>query len=122
MMLKRLLAGLFLVCAFASFAVAQSAQAQTSESLAISTKHHKEIEADIAQGKKLVEQVLKTEKVSKDEEMQKRVKRIGGTMADLANKTHLVALWGDKQFSKFDYDFTVLEGKDVNAFSIPGGH
>ncbi len=123
-MVKRLLLGLGLVYAIAPLGFCQSTtdSASGKSDLTIDVKHQKDIDGDIAMGKKYVEQVEKTEKISKDEEMQKRVKRIGGVMADLANKTHIIALWGDKRYSKFDYDFKVLQGKDVNAFSLPGGH
>jgi len=123
-MVKRLLLGLSLVFAMATLGFCQAAPSSTKGDgdLTIDAKHQKDIDGDIAMGKKYVEQVEKTEKISKNEEMQKRVQRIGGTMAELANKTHIIALWGDKRYSKFDYDFKVLEGKDVNAFSLPGGH
>jgi predicted Zn-dependent protease len=117
-MLKRLVPGLILACSLISVGFAQS----TSDPLAIDAKHQKDIDGDKEQGRKLVETVEKNEKMSKNEDMQKRVQRVGGEMAALANKTHLATLWGDKRFSKFDYDFKVLEGKDVNAFSLPGGH
>lgn len=121
-MVKKLLFGLSLIFAIAPCAYTQTAPATGDADLTIDAKHQKDIDGDIAMGKKYVEQVEKTEKISKDEEAQKRVQRIGGELAAIANKTHLIALWGDKRFSKFDYDFKVLQGKDVNAFSLPGGH
>lgn len=122
-MVKRLLLAIGLALAVCPFVSAQSNPPSTSDSdLTIDAKHQKDIDGDIAQGKKFAEEVAKTEKPTKNDDMQKRVERVGGVMAALANKTHLVALWGDKRFSKFDYDFKVLQGKDVNAFSLPGGH
>jgi predicted Zn-dependent protease len=118
-MLKRLLPAL--VLAFAVFSAAH-AQTAAQDPLAIDPKHQKDIDEDIKQGDSIVKDVEKQEKVSKDEDMQKRVKSVGTVMGDLANKTHLIALWGDKRFSKYSYTFTVLQGKDVNAFSLPGGH
>ena len=118
MMLKRLLPAIALACGLAT-----PLFAQTADPLAIDAKHQKDIDADIKQGAELVKTVEKQEKISKNEDMQKRVQRIGAVMAAIANKTHLIASWGDKRFSKFDYDFKVLEGeKNVNAFSLPGGH
>src|SRR5579885_1407819 len=135
-MLKRLLPGLIVACSLTSFGHAQTAgQAQTQDAvqnagptgpgdpLYIDPKHQKEIDADKKEGAQYVIDVEKHEKLSTNEDMQNRVKRIGAVMAAIANKTHLIALWGDKRFSKFDYDFKVLQGKDnVNAFSLPGGH
>ena len=117
-MLKRLLPGL--VLALATLSLAQNQPA--ADPLAIDAKHQKDIDADNKQGDGLVKEVEKTIKISKNEDMQKRVDAVGATMADLANKTHIIASWGDKRFSKYTYTFKVVEGKDVNAFSLPGGH
>ena len=124
MMLKRLIAGLLLCAAFcAAYAQDNKPVTDPNDPLYISPEHQKDIDSDIKEGADYVKTVEKQEKLSKDDDMQKRVQRIGAIMAALANKTHLIALWGDKRFSKFDYDFKVLEGKDnVNAFSLPGGH
>lgn len=98
------------------------AQTASPDAPAVDPKHQKDIDADKAQGKKYSEEVEKQYKLSKDEAMQERVKRVGAEMAAIANRTKLETPWGDKQFSKFDYEFKVLEGKDnVNAFSLPGG-
>ena len=120
-MLKRLLPSLVLVMAAFSAVEAQCAKS-ADDPLYIDPKHQKEIDADVKEGDDFVKQVEKQEKVSKDQDMQDRVQRIGAVMAGIANKTHLIASWGDKRYSKFNYDFKVLEGKDVNAFSLPGGH
>jgi len=117
-MLKRLLA--CLICGTFIFSVA--AAQSTSDPLAIDAKHQKDIDNDIKQGADYAKQVEDHEKLSKDQDMQDRVKKIGAVMADIANHTHLIASWGDKRFSKYSYEFKVLQGKDVNAFSLPGGH
>ncbi len=118
MMLNRLIA-----CLACALTVSAVVCAQTSpDPLAIDAKHQKDIDNDIKQGADVAKQVEEHEKLSKDEDMQARVKRIGAIMADLANHTHLIASWGDKRFSKYNYEFKVLQGKDVNAFSLPGGH
>jgi hypothetical protein len=54
--------------------------------------------------------------------MQARVERIGKELAAIANSHQLIATWGDKRFSPFTYHFKVIQGTDVNAFSLPGGY
>jgi beta-barrel assembly-enhancing protease len=118
MMLKRAFLGLVLSCSV--FAVAQ--EKKEVETLTIDAKHQKDIDEDIKEGEEFSKTVEKTEKLSKNEAMLARLQKVGGIMAELANKTHLTARWGDKRYSKFNYDFKLLEGKDnVNAFSLPGG-
>lgn len=85
-------------------------------------KQAADIKADEEQGKKLMAQVEKELKLSKNKAYQERVSRIGQQMARVANHNHTVALWGDKRDNTFHYTFKVLEGDDINAFSLPGGH
>lgn len=82
----------------------------------------KDIDADIAWGKKIIEEAAKELKYSKSTQFTDRLNRIGAEMAKIANENRVEASWGDRRFSKFPYQFYVLEGDDVNAFSIPGGY
>lgn len=84
-------------------------------------QHQKDLDGDTAMGKKFVIEVEKQEKLSKNKEYQDRVNRIGQELAAIARSTPVEVLWGDKRLNKFDYTFKVLEGTDVNAFSLPGG-
>lgn len=77
---------------------------------------------DVDIGKKYSEQVDKLYKTSKNAAFQERVNRIGKELAKIANETPVNVLWGDKKLNAFDYHFKVLEGDDVNAFSLPGGY
>lgn len=92
-------------------------------SIKIDPKHQKDIERDIALGKEYSKQIAQdpTFHVSKNPEYLARVEKIGYRLAAIANVTQAKALWGDKRLSPFEYHFTVLEDKDVNAFSLPGG-
>ncbi len=85
-------------------------------------KHEAELAADSKLGEKYAAEVEKELKVSTNKEYIERVNRIGETLAAIANKTNVEVLWGDKRLNPFTYHFKVLEGKDVNAFSIPGGY
>lgn len=50
-----------------------------------------------------------------------RVNRIGQELADVANKVPIPALWGSSVLKPFHYTFKVVDDKDVNAYSLPGG-
>lgn len=89
--------------------------------LYISPAHEKDIESDIKEGYNYNKIVLKQYKVDTDPKRNALVKGLGHELAAIANSHHQIALWGDKRFSKFPFHFTVLQGKDVNAFSLPGG-
>ena len=85
-------------------------------------KHEADVQNDKELGKKYSAEVDKELKASADGDGLKRVQRIGAEMAEIANRTLTKSLWGDKRFSPFDYQFKLVEGKDVNAFSLPGGY
>jgi predicted Zn-dependent protease len=80
------------------------------------------IDDDKEKGKKYSALVEKEVKLSKDTAMVERVQRLGGLVASIANKTSVTTTWGEKRLSVFDYTFKVVEDKDVNAFSLPGGY
>lgn len=84
-------------------------------------RHQEDLKKDVEMGKDYSKEVEKELRVSKNEEMIARVNRIGGELAAIANVTNAKALWGDKRLNPFQYTFKVVEGKDVNAFSLPGG-
>lgn len=85
-------------------------------------QHQQDLADDVAKGKRYSADVERQIKVSKNAEYQARVQRIGAQIADVANHNRLKALWGDTRFNTFEYHYKVLEGKDVNAFSLPGGY
>jgi predicted Zn-dependent protease len=84
--------------------------------------HQKDVKADKELGKKYSELAEKELKLSKDTAMLERLQRIGAELAAIANETQVSVTWGDKRLSKFDYSFKLVEDKDVNAFSLPGGY
>jgi len=97
-------------------------QAAPSQAAQDDAKHKQDIQNDIEAGKKYAEQADKELKVSQDAEANARLQRIGADIAAIANANPITALWGDKRFSAFPYSFKLVEGKDVNAFSLPGGY
>lgn len=50
-----------------------------------------------------------------------RVNKIGQEIAAIANEVEIKAHWGNSQVRKFNYTFKVVDDKDVNAYSLPGG-
>ena len=101
-------------------APAQTPNAQKNAQ-ADEAKHQRDIDNDIKLGKDYSADVDKETKPSEDKAIIERVQRIGNELAEIANATPITALWGDKRMSKFPYVFKVIQGKDVNAFSLPGG-
>ena len=85
-------------------------------------RHEADVKSDIEEGKKYAAEAEKQYKLSTNKEYIDRVTRIGADIAAIANSNKIIALWGDKHFSKFDYVYKVIQGDDVNAFSLPGGH
>jgi len=60
-------------------------------------------------------------KLSTDPALTQRVERIGSSLARIANEYEVPARYGSSEIFKFRYRFKVVEDKDVNAFSLPGG-
>lgn len=85
-------------------------------------QHQKDIQRDIDEGKEYTVVVEKELKLSKNEDMNVRLQAIAGEMAEVANETPVTVMWGDRRFNKFQYTFKLVEGEDVNAFSLPGGY
>jgi beta-barrel assembly-enhancing protease len=81
-----------------------------------------EIENDKRIGKEASDFCDREYKQTKDTASQVRVEEIGAKLALLANSTSFETLWGDKRLAEFEYKFKVVDSKDVNAFSLPGGY
>jgi beta-barrel assembly-enhancing protease len=99
---------------------AQPPAQQTAEPQ-LDPRHQAEIQRDVELGAKYSEMVDKELKPTKEEEFQERVDRIGGQLAEVANRNQVRVTWGDRRLSPFKYTFKVVQGDDVNAFSLPGG-
>jgi len=56
-----------------------------------------------------------------DAKLVERVNRVGQELAGVANTVPIRATWGSSQLKKFNYTFKIVEDKDVNAYSLPGG-
>ncbi len=85
-------------------------------------KHAADLKRDADLGKQYASEAEKELKASKSQLHIDRVNRIGDEIAAIANLNQVKALWGDPRLNPFEYHFKVVEGKDVNAFSLPGGY
>lgn len=66
-------------------------------------------------------QIAKDFKLSKNEDDLKKLREMGDKMAAIANKTEIKSIYGSSQITPFKYTFNIIEEKDINAFSVPGG-
>ena len=76
---------------------------------------------EVKLGRENAEENDKHVKLVTDAAIVERVNRIGQDLATVANKTPIIALWGSSQLKPFHYTFRVVDDKDVNAYSLPGG-
>jgi predicted Zn-dependent protease len=76
---------------------------------------------EVRLGRENAEANDKTIKLVTDAAIVDRVNRIGQELAVIANSVQYPALWGDPTLKKFNYTFKVVDDKDVNAYSLPGG-
>ena len=123
-MISTLLAYTSLAWLQSSYAVqgpGKSAQGQ-SQKTKEQEKFDKEIADDKKQGKEAADYYDKNLKATKDTAAQQRVEEIGAKLALIANANSFDLSWGDKRHSEFEYRFKVVESKDINAFSLPGGY
>jgi predicted Zn-dependent protease len=73
-------------------------------------------------GRDYAKEVDQQAKFVEDKAITERVDRIGQALAKIANETEIKATYGSSTIAKFQYTFKVVDDKDVNAFSLPGGH
>ena len=76
---------------------------------------------EIRIGRENAEENDKQVKLVTDAAMVERVNRIGKEIAEAANKYAIPAKWGSSQLKQFQYTFKIVDDKDVNAYSLPGG-
>lgn len=73
-------------------------------------------------GRDYAKDVEKESRLLEDKTVNERINRIGQALAAIANSTEVKATYGSSEIAKFNYTFKVIEDKEVNAFSLPGGH
>ena len=78
-------------------------------------------DGEVKLGRENAEANDKQVKLVTDAALVERVDRIGQELAAVANRMPIPALWGSSQLKPFHYTFKVVDDKDVNAYSLPGG-
>ncbi|MEI8281383.1 MAG: M48 family metalloprotease, partial [Armatimonadota bacterium] len=100
--------------------------ADTQKTAAQLAKEHEQFQKDLLDDKKLGKEASdyydRTLKPTKDTAAQQRVEEIGAKLALIANANSFDLSWGDRRHAEFEYKFKVVDSKDVNAFSLPGGY
>lgn len=76
---------------------------------------------EVRMGREAAQEVERTLKLVNDSALVERVNRIGQEIADVANASDIPVTWGINKKSQFQYTFKIVDDKDVNAFSLPGG-
>jgi hypothetical protein len=87
----------------------------------VEDRHQRDLDHDVKLGREVAEQIAKEMPASENRAMTERIRRIGNELAAIANARVVNVTWGDPRLNPFQYEFTLLQGKDVNAFSLPGG-
>ena len=77
--------------------------------------------AEIKLGKDASVQIEKEMKLITSGPEYDRVVKIGNKLAEVADSVNVPATWGINRLSKFEYTFKIVDAKDINAFSLPGG-
>jgi predicted Zn-dependent protease len=78
-------------------------------------------EEEIRIGTEAAAEVEKESKIIDDEALNARVQAVGNAIASVANTKEIKATYGDAAVSQFNYTFKIVDDKDINAFSLPGG-
>jgi predicted Zn-dependent protease len=78
---------------------------------------------EVRMGREAHEELLRSgAKIIRDPAIAGRVERIGKKIALVANDNPLPAKFGSSQHVRYDYQFFVVDDKEVNAYSLPGGY
>ncbi len=88
----------------------------------LSPRDQKQSDDEVKQGAAASAEVNKQEKLVTDPAVLLRVNTIGQKLAAVANSDQIPAQFGNNKVYPFQWHFFVIEDKDVNAFSLPGGY
>ena len=88
----------------------------------LSPRDQKQADDEAKQGAAASAEVNKQAKLVTDPVVLLRVNTIGQKLAAVANSDQIPAQFGSNKVYSFQWHFFVIEDKDVNAFSLPGGY
>ncbi|MBQ0106189.1 MAG: M48 family metalloprotease, partial [Armatimonadetes bacterium] len=92
------------------------------QSVLFADKAPKYGEQESAVGRQNVEEIARTYKFVEDPYYVEKVSSIGAKLAAVANENKFPATYGSDVLTPFNYEFRVVEGDDINAFSVMGGY
>lgn len=81
-----------------------------------------EEDSEVKLGREAAAENDKTVRMVTDPALVERVNRIGQAIAAIANVDPVEVKWGKPGVKRFAYSFKVVDEKDVNAYSLPGGY
>ncbi|MEO7719982.1 MAG: M48 family metalloprotease [Capsulimonas sp.] len=103
-----------------------SAGATFAETPVLSAKDQKQADSEAKDGATISAEVAKQMKLSTDQAQIDRVNKIGQKIAEFANTTRVSIDpkkgFGNDKVYPFTWHFNVIDSKEVNAFSLPGGY
>lgn len=76
---------------------------------------------EVKMGREAAAENDKQVKLITDAKLLERVNKIGQEIAKVANTEEIPATWGTSTVKQFNYTFKIVDDKDVNAYSLPGG-
>jgi predicted Zn-dependent protease len=94
----------------------------TSPAPPLSAKDKRQAEIEMKEGADGQVEIAKELKLDTDPALLKRVTTVGNRLAAVADSTVIPAEFGNDKVYPFVWHFYVVDSKDVNAFSIPGGY
>lgn len=120
--MKSALSGLAALMVVLSLLDAASSPPVSAAPPVLTGKDIRQAEEEKKQGAEAAVEVAKALKISSDSAAQARVERIGQRLARIANEIPIPARYGTDRVYPFVWKFSVIDAKDVNAFSLPGGY
>jgi hypothetical protein len=87
----------------------------------LSERDKKQMVDEIKQGQEAAAEIAKSAKFVKDEAENDRVNRIGQRLAAVSDTTQIPAGFGNDHVFPFTWHFHIIDDKEINAFSLPGG-
>lgn len=102
--------------------VARAGDLTMTASTPLSARDKAQAADESKQGEQASAEVGKGVKLVKDKAIVDRVNTIGQKLAAIANTTTYHADYGNDKTFPFVWHFAVIDEKDVNAFSLPGGY
>lgn len=81
-----------------------------------------DIAKDKAMGKEYSDYYDKKYPASRNTAAYDKIRQMGEELALIANSNPTQTTWGDRRHAQFEYKFKLVQDKDINAFSLPGGY